>query len=1482
MPPSPPETFRAPLRRLDLGRLVARVFCLLFAVIGSLPLGGGVLARTETARTWAATETARVLRQELGVEAEYGVELSFWPFELALTNVQVPASDGGSPAFEASRMAVTPRIFALLAGRLDIGDIEVVAPRGRIVIRDGALTNVAYRLPKSDGPPPEVDLARAPFGSIAITDGRVELEVDELQLLAEAIDLDVLANAGGVEVALRAGESQVRYRRSLSVASDALDLARPDEDALVAGSLAPFPAAEVVALDEDILCQLDLRVRIEGDGGLVRRLSLLGAMDDDPAEGTRPSCAATEDDARRVALRLSQVRVRFDEDYKPLLIDGHVVAKAPAGISGRFGIEPFGGWVGLAGQVHYTDKQELPDFRGRVRGGGFTLGPYVLSERFDGDVEIADDVIHVRQMTAQYGHGTAEITGVRLEPFADGLPLRVERVEGTGVKWEDFMENIDVTKDTIVQWEIDRTLVTKFGGTLDPVKLDGDLYAETRDFGVFDRAYHRSDRQRIIGVAAAALRGRLAVRPTAVQFMNVHAAFGKSAVDASVSIGFDTSLWLDVAPGSTIELQDISPLVDIEMSGRATLSAKMAGIASEAELRGELAVSDLVFGGFPIGDVERSKVSFQGLKVDLSEVEGKKGQSTFVVPSARLDFDEGATLRVDALVESEAMELRDFFPMWHFDEDPRFADIAGTTAVSARIHYDMGGPKDRCGTGYLRVDGKVDSTGLDLFEERYDRASGAFDFRWFDTEAGHLGMQLDVPHFVLGKGPGAVLGNVLLTEGGVLKGHVTASGIPLSRFSAFGDLGRRLDARVSAVGDVGGTLDAMSARVDVSMSPTRIGRRTLPRSNLTVVLEPRVQSPKVVGETACGRPKLAEFDPVAYAEDPSAGVFRLDGSLFGGEIALKDVRVTRQRDKVVTGEVAFDKLDLGAFAELSPTLALSGNRREGEVTATITVDELALAHPGRARASVALERLSFVQDGMGVELDHPAIVRVAEARADLSAMALSVTTPGGHRGTFDVRAMVDKLDRIPVVDASLVLRETDLSRFRALVPRADRLEGKVTGSLRLTGPVSDLVHEGRFELAGGSLVIRGAPASIDGANVVIELTPDEILLKRAEARVGGGTVRVSGGAALSGMDIGAARAVITARDVDVPAMQGVQTTVDADLDLSYRAPGPGEESRRPRLSGDVRLQAFSYTRKVTMTADITSFGKRGRRTHFDTYDPTLDMIDLDVVIHAVEPMRIDNDLISAQLEIDEPGLVLSGTNQRFGVRGQVSAVKGGLIRLRRSEFEITSGRIRFEDPERIAPRVDVTATTEYVRYADAAGASGDATVGAASSAGGRWVITMRAHGDAENLRVDLSSEPELGQDDIFLLLTLGLTRAELDQAQSASAGQSVALEALGRLSGADQAVTETIPVIDEFRFGSAYSSRTGRTEPTVTIGKRLTQRIRAYVTSGLSESRELRSNLEWRMTPRVSLEGSYDNVNDISSSVLGNLGADVRWRMEFE
>jgi translocation and assembly module TamB len=68
----------------------------------------------------------------------------------------------------------------------------------------------------------------------------------------------------------------------------------------------------------------------------------------------------------------------------------------------------------------------------------------------------------------------------------------------------------------------------------------------------------------------------------------------------------------------------------------------------------------------------------------------------------------------------------------------------------------------------------------------------------------------------------------------------------------------------------------------------------------------------------------------------------------------------------------------------------------------------------------------------------------------------------------------------------------------------------------------------------------------------------------------------------------------------------------------------------------------------------------------------------------------------------------------------------------------------------------------------------------------------------------------------------------------------------------------------------------------VTLGKRITDEVRATVTTGITENREVRSSIEWRLGRRMILQGAYDNTNDVSSSPLGNLGADLRWRIEFE
>ena len=1473
---------------IDFGRWIARMLCAVFALVGAVPLAGAVAIRSRPVLDWASRETARVLEQELGVKASYRVEMQLLPLRVALSNVVVPASDGGQPFLVAESVSVRPRIFSLLAGRLDVGDVEIERPRARVVIREGKLANLAYRLPEQRG---AAKSDRAPFSSLGVTEAELDLDVEGTKVITGPMDLDVYTDQGpSFEIGLRAGETRIARPRKVTLAAKPTAPNRRGE--VDASSEREFTFA---AWDEDVVCRLDLRARVQGGNLLVRRLALLGVADLDPGEGTTPACTADDEPGQaRLALRLSQLRVEKREGELPL-IDGHVVLRTPAGILNRFvDTAPLAGWVGFAGDVHYDGKYKLPQAHGRLRGGDFQLDVYRLAKELDATVELSEDHISIPRFETHFADGAVTVIDGRIDPFEKGVPLTAARVDGNDVEFSGLMRDLGVTPDTIVNWGLDKTRVTKVHGTLAPLHLDADLTAETSHFEVTNRAFHDPARKHMIGVKSASLRGRLGVRPAALEFYDTHATFGKSSIKVPlVSIGFHNDITLEVAKGSKIDLADVNPLVNIPWAGTAEIDVKMAGKSGDPLLTGNLAIQKFEFGGFPIGEIKSGKVRFRPLKVDFFDVHGRKGKSDFVVPTARLDFDQSAGLVTDATLAAEHFDIRDFFAMFLFDQDPRFDPIHAAGRVDARIHYDLGGPKDRCGGGYLSVAGKMDMKSLDLFEERYDAGQADFEFRWLDRDASYLGIELDVPSITLTKGTGTLLGSINMRQGGVIRGNLVGTALPLSKIDSMGMLAQMVDARASGVAEVTGTVDALAFNSHIRLSPMRLGSATLPSSELSVRLEPQVRPLKVIGHSHCGGAVTGPFDRAEWEADASQGTFHVTGKLFGDQVRFDDLRVTRQRKKSVKGKIAFHDLDVGSIAALSPTLGSGDSKLTGRMSAKLDIDELALDNPSRAQGKLSLEKLGVQKSGLALEVQPGAKpIALASGVLDFPALALAIRTPSGQQATFDLKGKVDGIGRASTVDAALTLRPMDLSKLSGAVPRAEKVKGTLSGALAITGPVRGLRYRGGFDLSGGEVQVRGFPSPITDVKVALAVDNGEVRLSQASARMGNGTLKITGSAPLRGFEIGAARAVITAREIALPIADGVKGALDADLVATWEPPGEsGEERRLPRITGDVRLRSFEYTRPVTMTADIASLAARGKRTVFEAYDPADDVVEFDITLKSNRALKLRNNLIEAELSLDEQGLTLAGTNQRFGLRGEVKIKPGGHIRLRRNDFEIRQGVVRFDDVTRVAPQVDVTAVTEYRRYSESATSekgsqpSASASQGGASGTaaqGGRWRITMRAYGDAEKLKIDLTSDPALAQDDIFLLLTVGLTRAELDQAQSASVGESVALEALGTLSGADKAVTEALPVIDEFRFGSAYSSRTGRTEPTVTIGKRLAERIRANVTSGLAESREIRSNLEWRLNNRVSVEGSYDNVNDISSSSLGNLGADIRWRLEFE
>jgi translocation and assembly module TamB len=1460
MVPPAQKPVRKRRKRGRVGRWIARILCVLFAIVGLLPVVAGALMRTEFASQWAAAEGQRLLREEAGLEAVFQPSVQPWPLTIIVDHIEIASSDGTGPAIIADRVRLRPHFFSLLQGRVSAGDIEVDQPRIRLVVRDGKVVNLDLRTrSRPDSEPTD----HAPFSSVAINDARIDVAVDDLRVRGSEIDVDVSATNGPTfDVAVRTGRVRIDRTSLLEFT----------------GYGAPEPTD---AHHEDAICELDARVRFDPEGVLVRRVRLSGVADLDPESNTRPSCQLPQDDLRRVALELRLVRATIDEEG-PSSVVGHVRARSPLRLANRF--FPFlrmEGWAAVDVDGAWHRGQKLPDIRGSVEGKGIALGIYRLASELSAQARIESGVVRLPTARVGFADGVVRITDAEIRPLTKGIPLRAKQLAIESFRFPGLMRDLGVTDHTHVRMDIDGSL-SSVEGTIDPLRIDSDLVAHVRDFEVFDAAFDDPARLHVIGVRQGTVRSKFVVNTGAVEFQNGRAEFGGSHLNIFTSLGFSNDFRLKASKGTHIELEDITPLLDIPWKGSADLTAEITGVYNDPLIEGDLSIDGFEFSTMDFGDVQSGKVRFKPMIMDLIDIRGVKGRSPYRVPSMRLDFTGPAPVMADAQIETDSFDIRDFLSVFHFDTDPRFAAIHGLASAKAQLHYEQGGPLDRCGGGWLGVRGTGKLRQLDLFEEKYDDGSFDLDYEWFDRDAEELGVRADIRSVVLRKGAGTIIGSGTIRPGGVLRANAAVSGLPLSELDALGPLGSLLDARASATAEVRGTLDRMEADVDARIGPLRLGTATLPPSRVSVHLVPVDPPVRVIGRTACGSPISGPFDPVAYAKDRPAGVFEVRGDFFGGQVVVNDLQVTQQTHKVVRGTVVARALDIGKVAQLVPAVASGEEIPKGMLSGALDIRKLELDRMHTADLSLVLTALEARSSKGSVRLrEGTPPITVQRDELSVPDIQLDFVTPRGISGTFLAGGQVHRVTRDPDLDLHAQLLPTDLSSLANMVPRVERARGVVEASLAITGKVQAPRYQGQASLREGSLSLSGFPVPIDDIDVLVNVGERQIRLERASARVGGGRVTATGTLPVSGLDFGTASAVITARDLHLPIIDGVKMTVDADLTASWTARLMQETGNIPRVVGDVRLVSFEYTRPFQVEADISSLADRARRTSFELYDPSQDVVDFEVRIHAPRPLFIRNNLADMKLTLDSPVLTLSGSNQRVGLRGALRVQPGGRVRLRANEFEVRDGLIRFDDMTRIAPNIDVTAVTEYRRYSGGAEATTAAGVSAAR-AGGQWRIQMHAHGDADSLRLDLTSQPALSQEDIILLLTLGVTRAELDQMQASSLGETAALEALSTLTGADSVVRESIPVIDDFRFGSSYSSRSGRTEPTVTVGKRVTERVRANVTSGLSDSREVRSNLEWQLTGTSSVLGSWDNVNNVSNSSLGNLGADIRFRITFE
>jgi translocation and assembly module TamB len=706
--------------------------------------------------------------------------------------------------------------------------------------------------------------------------------------------------------------------------------------------------------------------------------------------------------------------------------------------------------------------------------------------------------------------------------------------------------------------------------------------------------------------------------------------------------------------------------------------------------------------------------------------------------------------------------------------------------------------------------------------------------------------------------------------------------VPLSKVQTLGAVAEKVEATASGFARLTGTVDEYAVEGDLDVSPTLLRGTRFGASQLHFrMAETPPTKAKAIGKSGCGAPIQEPFDKDAYLKNKAPhGEIRATGELFGGQVKIGELVMSREDDPSFKASVDLEKFDLGAALRLVPSDKGEDEAElapvEGVLSGALNLDRIRKSDYAHAVVDFSPRELSLTQSGQRLALKSKDVrLTVENDTVKLPPMSFELKASNGFAGSVTVSGSATHLSRGGDLDVYARLEPVDLGVLAGMIPRVQRAQGILAGAVHVTGKGYAPIIQSKVSVKGGEFLVHGLPSPITGLDVDVESDASEIRIVRGAARFSGGVLALSGRVPLHGLTLGAGELGVSARGIRMTPQEGLALAADCDLTLGLAAPDPtGARTKLPHISGDITITSFDYSRPMALTGSLGDL--KTKRATVDSYDPALDTVTLDVNVRAKNPLRIRNNMIDAQLVIDSGALQVTGTNQRIGLRGELKSMPGGRFHFRTSDFELRQAILRFEDPTRIAPTVDVVGVTEYRRMGDSA----NVVTGVGRQAG-LWRITLHAYGEVDNLHLDMTSDPPLSQEDIVLLLTLGMTRAEVDQLQAGALGAGAALEALAAASGADSAVKKAVPVIDDFRFGSAYSSRTGRTEPQVTLGKRITDNVRANVTTSLSEDRELRSNVEWRLNQQWSVRGGYDNINDAASSTVGNVGVDVRWRVEW-
>jgi translocation and assembly module TamB len=378
------------------------------------------------------------------------------------------------------------------------------------------------------------------------------------------------------------------------------------------------------------------------------------------------------------------------------------------------------------------------------------------------------------------------------------------------------------------------------------------------------------------------------------------------------------------------------------------------------------------------------------------------------------------------------------------------------------------------------------------------------------------------------------------------------------------------------------------------------------------------------------------------------------------------------------------------------------------------------------------------------------------------------------------------------------------------------------------------------------------PLSVARGNGRVRFTANQAVVENFRASApGGGSIAVTGGAALAGLVPERWRVEVRADQVGVEYPRDTQTVIDAQLAL--------QGNRRLQVvTGNVEVRRASYTRDISLDELITggpfseeffavgpgSGGGGGGIAGLPTT--------LDIRITADNTLVVKNNLADA---VGNAYLTVRGSVDEPAISGRVQLTRGTL-EFRRGRFEISRGLITLPGRRGADPVVD------FQSEADISG----------------YHVTVAFSGPLPRLQTTVRSDPELPETDIISLVLTGNVSADRTVTASVTqTGLGLAQSLLSAsLSEQLERGTQRLFGLSRFSIDPLLVGRGSDPTARITIGQRITKDLTVTYSQNLTSGPSGIDRVvlvEYRISNRFSVVG-YRNER-------GELGFDVRLRKRF-